>query len=136
MPEAQPQQIPTIVWLLKSGGVAPLALGLILAVIGIVLVIRPNRTASAILAFLSLLPAIFGLIVVYSAAADYAQMAVSPTPPKPAEFAAITGRAMSYSFCGLLGTILPVFIVVLALSRACKSVNALDVGTKSGSVPQ
>ena len=131
MPVAQPQQIPTIVWLLNSGGFAPLAFGLVLAIIGIVLIIRPNRMASAILAFVSLLPAIVGLIVVYAAAANFAEMAVSPTPPKPAEFAALTGRAMSSSFCGLLGTILPVFTAVLALSRACKSVNALGVGSSA-----
>ncbi len=136
MPEAQSQQIPTILWLLKSGGFAPLALGLILSVIGIVLVIRPNRTASTILAFLSLLPGILGLIFVYSAATDYAEMAVSPRVPKPADFAAITGRAMSFSFCGLLGTILPIFVAVLALSRASNSVNALHVGTQSGPVQQ
>ena len=131
MPDEELQQIPTILWLLKSGGIAPLALGLLLAAIGIVFLIRPNRMASTILAFASLLPALVGLIVVYSAAADCAEMAVSPTAPKPAEFAAIIGRAMSNSFCALLGTLLPVFFAVLAMLRAFSSPRALDVATRS-----
>ena len=131
MPESQPQQISTIVWLLQSGGIAPLALGLILAFVGIVFVIRPNRTWSMTLAFLSLLPAIVGLIVVYSAAADYAEMARSPNAPRPAEFARLTGRAMGSSFCGLLGTILPVFVAILALARTAKSVDTRNAETRS-----
>lgn len=134
MPDAP--QIQLIVWLLKSGGFTPLALGLVLAAIGIVLLNRPNRTASTILAFLSLLPAFVGLIVVYSAAVDFAEMATSPNLPKPSEYAHIIGHAMSNSFCGLLGTILPVFFAVLALSRICKSEGALDVTTESGAVQQ
>jgi hypothetical protein len=131
MPEAQPHQIPTIVWLLQSGGLAPLAFGVILAVVGIVFVIRPNRTGSLVFAVISLLPAIFGLVVVYSAAADYVEMAPSATAPKPAELARITGQAMGSSFFGLLGTIIPVFVAVLALSRAARTVTVLDSETQS-----
>ena len=131
MPEAQPQQIPTIVWLLQPGGIAPLALGLILALVGMVFVIRPNRSSSMILAFLSLLPAIIGLIVVYAAAAEYAEMARSRIGPKPAEFARLTGRAMGSSFCGLLGTILSVFVAILALARTGKSVDNPNSETRS-----
>ena len=136
MSEAQPQSIPTILWLLQSGGVALLALGLVLALIGIVLVIRPNRTASTLLAFLSLLPAALGLIVIYSAAATYGEMARSPSPPRPAEFAAVTCRAMSYSFCGLLGAILPLFVAVLALLRGSKRLTPSDAGTRISAATQ
>ena len=51
MPNDEPQQILTIIWLLTSGGLKLLALGLILAGIGLVLLIRPHRLASTILAF-------------------------------------------------------------------------------------
>jgi hypothetical protein len=133
MPEAQPQQIPTIGWLLQSGGLAPLAFGLILAVVGLIFVIRPNRTAGLMIAVLSLLPAIFGLVVVYSAAVDYVEMAASPRVPKPSEFAEITGRAMGSSFCALLGTIVPLFVAVLAQSRAYNTERITDVATETRS---
>ena len=123
MPNDEPQQILTIIWLLTSGGLKLLALGLILAGIGLVLLIRPHRLASTILAFLTFLPVVVGAITVYSAASDYAEMAASPTTPKPSEFAELTGRAMSSSFCALLGTALAVFFAVLVLlARASATV--------------
>ena len=85
-------KIPTIVWLLQSGGFSLLIWGLIVALFGIKPLIRPNVAGSAIVGFLSLLPAIFGLTAVYSAAAEFGEMVSSPMPPKPAEIAAITGR--------------------------------------------
>jgi len=139
MLQAEPQQVSTLSWLLQSGGLPPLVLGLVFALIGIVFIIRPNRAASLILAFLSLVPAIFGLIAVYSAATAYAKMAASSTMPKPSEFAELTGLAMSSSFCGLLGTLLSVFIAVLAMSRANipqqLQVNDSAVANNSGAVP-
>jgi len=123
VPEVEPPQIPTIIWLLQSGGLAPLAMGFVVAVLGIFFVIRPNHTASMILAFLSLLPAVFGLVAVYSAATAYGDMAKLPTMPKPSEFATLTGQAMGSSFCGLLGTILPIFVAILAMSRSSKRAN-------------
>lgn len=123
MPEFQPQQTSTIVWLLLSGGIVPLAFGLTLALFAIVFVIWPNRTASMIVAFLSMFPAIIGLIVVYSAAAEYTELTASPLAPKPAEIATLTARAMGSSFNGLLGTILPVFTALLALVRTARPVD-------------
>ena len=121
MPEAQPpQQTSTIVWLLQSGDHAALVLGLTLSLVGIVLVRRPNRKASIVLAFLSLLPGIVGLFAVYSAASDYSDLAVSQRAPEPLEFLEITRRAMGSSFCGVIGTLIPIFIAVLALSRSYK----------------
>ena len=135
MSEVQPRSIPTLLWLLQSGGFALLALGFFVALIGIVLVIRPNRTATTAMAFLSLIPAILGLILIYSAATAYCEMAASPTPPKPAEFSAVTGRAMSYSFCGLLGATLPIFVACLALLRGSKSCVPSVAGTRDDSTP-
>ena len=123
MPDAQPQQISALVWMLQSGGLTLLALGLLLALVGIVLVFQPSRKGSEMLIFLSLLPGMIGMVLVYSAAADYVEMAASPVTPKPAELAQITGRAMSNSFCGLLATILPVFIAAMAISRTRKSAD-------------
>ena len=118
MQEAQPQQTLVIVWLLNSGGFSLLVLGLMFAVAGIVLLIWPSRALSMILAFLSTLPAVIALIAVYTASSKYAEMASASTAPKPAEFAAITGKALSFGFCGLLGTLLSTIFAVLALARA------------------
>lgn len=118
MPEAEVQRVPTIIWLITSGGWIPLTLGIILAAIAIVVAIRPHRTAARSLALLSLLPSIVGIFLVYSAAQDYSDMAVSPNAPRPDDFARVTGHAMSASFCGLLGTMLAVSTSVLAMRRA------------------
>jgi hypothetical protein len=123
MPDAQLQQVPTIVWLLHSGGVLPLAVGLTLAVIAVFFVIKPSRAASNALAFLSIFPAIISLVVVYSAAVDFADLAASPQARKPAEFAMITGRAMGSSFSGLVATILSMFTASLAVARSPRCVD-------------
>lgn len=135
MPEAEPHQVSTIVWLLQSGGFVPLVVGLVVALIGIVPLIRPSAAAAAFVGLLALLPAIFGLISVYYAASEYAEMAASPIPPKPAEFAAITGRAMSSSFCALLGTLLAVVVALMAMWRSGKRSSQSDSTSHSQSMP-
>jgi hypothetical protein len=113
-------QSSVLVWLVRSGGWPLLLLGLVFAAVGVLLmVIRPSRVAVVVHALLSLLPALIGLFAVYAAASDYSGLASSPSPPKPTEFAEVTGRAMSFSFFGLLGTLLASFFAVLALSRLC-----------------
>ncbi|MEZ6057004.1 MAG: hypothetical protein R3C01_09900 [Planctomycetaceae bacterium] len=111
------QQISTFAWLLRSGGVWPLGLGMLLAVVGIVLVFKRSITATKILGFASLLPAIIGLICVYMAADDFGELASSERPFKPNDLARIVGRGMSYGFFGLLGTILSMFFAAVAFAR-------------------
>ncbi|KAA5543147.1 hypothetical protein FYK55_12755 [Roseiconus nitratireducens] len=125
MPDAQYEQTNTFFWLLSAGGLPLLGLGLLLAAIGIVLIIWPLRRASFVLVLLSILPAVLGLITVYSAAVDYGEMAGLSTPPKPAEFAAATSRAMSSSFFGLLGTIVALIPSLAAVARATNPARAL-----------
>lgn len=133
MADNNPPQIPTIVWLLQSGSATPLVVGLMLAVVGMFLVIRPNRTLSLVLAIISLSPAIVGLIAVYVAAGDYLQLAHSSENPKPAEFAVLTGRAMGSSFWGLLGTLVSVFPATLALACSVQRKHATDSDSPSAS---
>ena len=116
--------------LLKSGGFPLLVLGLLLAGAGIVLVIRPMPTPSKILVSLSLLPTILGLLAVYATATDFYQLGYNP---KPSEIEDIAGRALSYGFCGLLGTAVPMLLAVVALLRAHTSVRAHD--TANGTHP-
>lgn len=124
MPDIQPQPYPMLLLFLTSGGFAPLGLGAILAAIGIVLVIRPMRTASTILAFLSIVPAIVALPGLYFAATDFLGL---PYAAKPSYIEDVAVRALSYGVCGLLGTILSVVSAVLALLRACQRVGAAEV---------
>ena len=116
-----PQPPSMFVKLLQSGAVEPLALGLVLFAAGIVLIVRPNRRVSTVVAILSLLPAVIGLIIVCTAAVDYTILAQSKTSPRPSEFAEYTVRAFSSSFGGVLGTLLSVPVSLAALLRAGQS---------------
>ena len=133
MQEVQPQIFPILAELLKSGGLVLLTLGFILAAIGIVALIQPKRTPSTILAFLSLLPSVLGLVAVYSAAIDLHQLYGLQSSPKPSHIGEIASRALSYGFCGFLGTIVPMAFAILALLRAQKSFGVSDavIGTAS-----
>ena len=122
----QPPQLSTLFWLLNSGGAILLVPGVILAVVGMVVLVRPNRTASFVLAILSLLLAIVAMLAVYSAAVQYMAMATAEDVPKPVEFAETTARAMSYSFCGLAATFVSMFVAVLGLLRASKRAATPD----------
>ncbi len=121
MQEVQPSVQPLIVFLLTGGGFPLLAWGLAVAAVGLVLLFRPSRNAGIVVLVLALVPALLGLIAVYSAAGDYTQLAVASEPPKPSEFASVTGRALSHAFCGLLGTFAGGLVGVLALGRACRT---------------
>jgi hypothetical protein len=118
VPDVEPQQISTLVWLFRSGGLVLLVWGIISALLAIVPVVRPNRKASLIVGLLALLPVIAALFSVYFAAAEYASMAAAPVPPKPTEFAQVTGLAMSRSFFGLLGSLLAMSTALVAIVRS------------------
>lgn len=64
---------------------------------------------------LSLIPGVATLFAIYAAAAEFADLAMAETAPKPAELEAATGRAMSYGFVGLLSTIVPILLGAIAL---------------------
>ncbi|MAG94334.1 MAG: hypothetical protein CMJ48_11360 [Planctomycetaceae bacterium] len=117
-PEAELQQVSNIAFLLRAGGIPFLALGLFLCIFGVVLAARPtNRVAITVYAFLSLLPGLFAMFAVYAACGEFGDMAVSPGPTKPSVIVSVAGRAMSYGFFGLLGTILPTILAIIAFAR-------------------
>lgn len=136
MTEFPAQQIPTIAWLVQSGGAWLLVWGLVVAVAGIRSLIRPQSSVLVTLGLLSLLPAIFGTVVVYFVANEYAEMAAASAPPKPSEFAALTARAMSYSFCSLLGTFVGSLMSLAAMARFNSRLKSAATNADGDSVPQ
>ena len=114
-------QVTVINFLLHNGGLPYLGLGMFLSLIGVALVIIPkNRLAIIIYAFVSLLPGILAMFAIYSTFADFSSMALSATAPEPTEFAAVTARAISCGLMGILGTILPTVLAIIAFSRLSK----------------
>ncbi|PQO42973.1 hypothetical protein [Blastopirellula marina] len=121
MPDGQAQQISVLSWLLQSNySLALLGLGLILAIAGIILIIFPNRSASVVIAGLSFLPGLIGLVMVYSAATAFSTLAGSPEPPKPTEFAKVINQALYSGFFSLIATLLAMFFSVVALVRSSR----------------
>ena len=120
-PEAQVHQIPEFIFLLRAGGFPYFALGLFLSLFGVVLVAIPkSRLAITIYALLSLLPGLLAMVAIYSACGKLVEISLSTTAPKPAEFAAMTAHAMSCGFLGILGTLLPTILAVVAFWRCSK----------------
>ena len=114
-----PQQMSYFGFLLRAGGLSFFLLGLALSVVGVVLIAKPKfRAGVTIYACLSPLPGLAALVASYSAYGQFSAMATSSVAPKPAEIAAVTGYAMSSGFFGILGTILPMAVAILAMSRS------------------
>lgn len=129
--EAQVQQISNLTYLLKVGGLPFLVLGLVIGIVGLVLVLKPRRTSTvAIFAFVSLLPGVTAMILVYTSCSEFVEMANSPTV-KPAELFGGIGRAMGRCFYGLLATLIPMILAIIAFLRAIPSNPARPRGDLS-----
>ncbi len=108
-------------FLLRSGGLSLLGLGLLLALCGGYFIVRPQYgSALMIYALATLLPATLALLAIYSACGQFTAMGKAEVSPKPAEFASVVGYAMSSGFFGILGTLLPTVMAWIAFSRAAK----------------
>lgn len=117
--DAQVQQISNLAFLLRSGGLPFVAIGLALGIVGLIFVIKPRgQWTVAIYAFASLLPGLFAMLSVYSSCSEFAALASGPEVPKPAELFGTIGRAMGCSFYGLLGTVIPMLLAIIAFLRA------------------
>lgn len=125
--EAQFEQISNLTYLLKAGGLPFLILGLVIGIVGLVLVLKPRRTSTvAIFAFVSLLPGVIAMIMVYTSCSEFVEMGSSPAPPKPAELFGIIGRAMGRCFYGLLATLIPMLLAIIAFLRTIPSNSVLS----------
>jgi hypothetical protein len=108
-------------FLLSAGGVPLLAFGLFFSLWGLWNVVKP-QSSRLILSqvVLSTMPGIFAMVAIYVTAADFTELATAETAPKPAIFAAVAGRAMSYGFVGLMSTIVPVLLGATAFRKNCR----------------
>lgn len=117
-PNSSVQQMSNLFVLLRAGGLPLAALGVLLTIAGLFIVLRPQRrTVVAWYAAISLLPGALAVMLVYAACTDFTTMAASAEPPKPSEFAAAVGRAMSFSFFGLISVLVPETLAIIAFLR-------------------
>ena len=127
--EVQVQQISNLTYLLKAGGLPFLVMGVLMGIVGLILVLKPRRTSTvAIYAFVSLLPGVIATIMVYTACTEFVEMGTSLVAPKPAELFGVIGRAMGRCFYGLLATLIPMLLAIIAFLRAIPSNSALPQG--------
>lgn len=107
-------------FLLLAGGMPLLAFGLILSLWGLWNIFQPRSTFQILsqLVWCSV-PGIIAMVAIYLACMDFSEMAAATKPPKPATFAAVAGRAMSFGFFGLMSTIVPMLLGAVAIRRHC-----------------
>ena len=113
-------QISTFGWLLRSASLWPAVFGILIAGLGIFCFVRPNRKLSLVVIFLSLVPALVGMPLVYSSAKEFTKLSSAETPPKPSEFVEAVGSGLGTGLFSLFGTALPVYVASLALLRSWK----------------
>lgn len=129
--EVQVQQISNLTYLLKAGGLPFLVMGVLMGIVGLILVLKPRRTSTvAIFAFVSLLPGVIAMIMVYTSCSEFVEMGSSPAF-KPAEVFGVIGRAMGRCFYGLLATLIPMLFAIIAFLRAIPSGSGLSQGDLS-----
>lgn len=94
---------------------------MLIACLGVYCFIRPNRKLSLVVIFLSLVPALIGMPLVYSSAKAFTKSASAEIPPKPSEIFEPVGAGLGTGLFSLFGTALPIYVGSLALLRSWKS---------------
>ncbi|MDA9779282.1 hypothetical protein N9D38_12625, partial [Rubripirellula sp.] len=77
------EKISTLGWLFSSASLFPAVIGGLIALVGLVFFVRPSRRGSLAVAFLSLVPAAVGMLMVYSDAKDFGEIASDDGVMKP-----------------------------------------------------
>jgi len=116
------ERLSPVLHLVRAGGGYGwllLGLGVLLTLWGLLnlLVIR-NRLALTLQPLCSLTPALLAVLGVYSSYDRFANMAMAPQAPKPAEFAEVVSFAMACGIEGPLATAIPVIVGVIALAKS------------------
>jgi hypothetical protein len=114
--EEATQSVSMVGFLLRAGWLPIFCLGVPISVWGIINLVRSSSPYQVLLQSLfSLLPGVMGIIAIYSAYVDLARMAAMTTAPKPAEFAAAAGAAISSGIFGIAGSIIPLTLGLFAM---------------------
>ena len=118
-PEAEVQQVSTMMGLLRAGGFPFLLLGLIVAAIGLFLAWRQtSRTTCILFAGISVLPGLLTLLAIYAAFRQFGEIAASPEVPKPSDLARVISYGTSAGFFGILGTMASMASAIAAFARS------------------
>ena len=135
--EEQVQQVSVFVFLLRGAGMPLMAwilgFGVVFSIWGFINVVR-ERSPGLIFAqsILSLTPAIFAAIAIYSAAGEFTTMATSADPPKPADIARVISYAMSCGFFGIITTVPAVLLGLVAFRKsAARLAEHANLGCES-----
>ncbi|MCH1495180.1 MAG: hypothetical protein L7U72_08125 [Rubripirellula sp.] len=116
----------TFAWLFSNASLVPAALGVGAAVIGLIFFVRPSRRGSLVAAFLSLAPAIVGMLMVYSAAKDFKELATDDSVVKPGAIVQCVGRGIGTGLFSLFGASIAMYVALLALLRSWKRNRTTD----------
>lgn len=77
-----------------------------------------NRTLISGISFLTLIPGIVASVSITGDLERFLDFATAQTPPKPSEFADVTGSIAAAGFWGILMTIIPAGLCLAALLKA------------------
>lgn len=116
--QPNPLAVSPISFLLAGGGLPLLGVGIAFSLWGLRNLVRPP--AAGVILFQSLLsfvPALIAMAAIIVNCVEFAELAAAEVAPKPAAFGAVIGQSMSFGFCGLLATIVPVALGLFALHR-------------------
>ncbi len=119
-------KVTTLGWLFENADMRPACLGLLVAAFAAVFLFRPSRRGSYTTAFLSLIPGVFGMLLVYSASKEFTEMGRWGAPPKPSEFAEAAGIGLGTGLFSLLGMCIALYVSLLALYRSTKQLPLKD----------
>ena len=116
----------TFAWLFSTASLVPVVTGLVVAGIGLVFFVRPSRRGSLLAAFLSLAPALIGMLMVYTAAKDFKELASDDSVVKPSAIVQCVGRGIGNGLFSLFGTSIAMYVALLALLRSWKRNRVTD----------
>jgi len=134
------EKISTLGWLFSSASLVPAVLGGLIALVGLVFFVRPSRRGSLAVAFLSLVPAAVGMLMVYSDAKDFGEIASDDGVMKPQAIVQCVGRGFGTGIASLFGTSVALYVSLLALLRSWKPSRSVGrespLSSLSGMGPQ
>lgn len=122
MVEAAPvQQLSLVQYLLRNGlgdQLLIVSTGVVLILFSLVALIFPRpRSVVLTLGLLSMLPGLIGVSSIVISLQAFFKVALSPEPPKPTVFAEIIGNGLGAGFWGLVMSLLPLCLCLIALAN-------------------
>lgn len=128
---ATQHQLNFVQFLLFTGGWPLLAFGIVVSIWGIINIVRvPGSGWILAQAWMSFLPGIFALLGIYVTYQQFAAMAISTEVVEPTDVATVAGAGMSLGFLGIVSTIMPFMLSLVAFRRYCRRNEELRLPTE------